>query len=109
MKRAKTSSLVFLFVLWLFIFTAFSTIEARKYHGKKSKMHKNKKHKDGNQSNPPDGVISQAPAPAPLPHFGTYPTQSPVFSIFSFGAKANGVSDDSKVAAIYTQIHSFPE
>ncbi|KAI3472486.1 hypothetical protein Pfo_031310 [Paulownia fortunei] len=95
MKRANTSSLVFLFVLWLFIFSTVS-IEARKYHGKKSKMHKNKKHNDGDQYNPPDGVNSPTPTPAPLPHFSAYPTQSPVFSILLFGAKANGVFDDSK-------------
>ncbi|EYU22514.1 hypothetical protein ABFS82_05G018100 [Erythranthe guttata] len=75
MKRAF--SLVLLLVIWLFVFSALS-IDARKYHTKKTKMHKNKKHKN----NP-------APAPAPLP-------DSSVFSILSFGAKANGVSDDSK-------------
>ncbi|KAL7110328.1 hypothetical protein ACP275_05G018400 [Erythranthe tilingii] len=75
MKRAF--SLVLLLVILLFVFSALS-IDARKYHTKKTKMHKNKKHKN----NP-------APALAPLP-------DSSVFSILSFGAKANGVSDDSK-------------
>ncbi|KAL2233639.1 UNVERIFIED_CONTAM: Polygalacturonase [Sesamum indicum] len=95
MKKAKTSSLVFLFLLWLFVLTALSTIsiEARKNHGKKSKMHKSKRH---NQNSPPNRANSPASAPAPLPQFGTYPTQSRVFNILSFGAKANGVSDDSK-------------
>lgn len=50
-------------------------------------MHKHKRSRDGD----PNGGVSQAPAPAPLPN------QSPVFNILSFGARANGVSDDSKV------------
>ncbi|PIN14913.1 Polygalacturonase [Handroanthus impetiginosus] len=99
MKRANinTSSLIFLFVLWLFIFTSFSTIEARKYHTKKSRMHKSKEH---NQNDPPNGVNS------PLTPEPAYPTQSTFFSILSFGAKANGVSDDSKVkedCSLYTR------
>lgn len=107
MKKAKTSSLVFLFLLWLFVLTALSTIsiEARKNHGKKSKMHKSKRH---NQNSPPNRANSPASAPAPLPQFGTYPTQSRVFNILSFGAKANGVSDDSKVnkiTATYTHVY----
>ncbi|KAH6801950.1 Pectin lyase-like superfamily protein [Perilla frutescens var. frutescens] len=93
MKKAKTSSLLLFFLLCLLILTAFSTIEARKHHGKRSKMHKHKKSKGGDQS----GVVSQAPAPAPLPDYGASPTVQPlVFNILSFGAKANGVSDDSK-------------
>lgn len=77
MKITNTFSLVFISLLLLSIFTAFSTIEARKHH---SKMHKiKKKHKHANQNNPP------------------LPNPSPVYNIFSFGAKADGVSDDSKV------------
>ncbi|GFP97478.1 polygalacturonase at1g48100 [Phtheirospermum japonicum] len=74
MKRA--SPVLLFLVLWLFVFSTFST-EARKY-GKKHKMHKNKKHKYGDQNNSPDGA---------------FPT---VFSILSFGAMADGISDDSK-------------
>lgn len=90
MKITNTFSVVFISLLLLSVFTAFSTIEARKHHSKRSKMHKIKKHKNGaNKSNPP-----YAPSPSPLP---SPSDQSPVFNILSFGAKANGVSDDSKV------------
>ncbi|KAL1539342.1 galacturonan 1,4-alpha-galacturonidase [Salvia divinorum] len=83
MKRAKASSLLLFLVLCLIILAAFSTIEARKHHGKKIKMHKNKKSRNG------DATL--APAPSPLANSGP-----PVFNILSFGARANGVSDDSK-------------
>ncbi|XP_047958478.1 polygalacturonase At1g48100 isoform X3 [Salvia hispanica] len=83
MKRAKASSLLLFLVLCLVILAAFSTIEARKHHGKKIKMHKNKRSRNGD--------ASLAPAPSPLPNSGP-----PVFNILSFGARANGVSDDSK-------------
>ncbi|KAL8550522.1 hypothetical protein ACS0TY_009084 [Phlomoides rotata] len=86
MKITNTLSLVFISLLFLSIFTAFSTIEARKHHSKKSKI---KKHKDANQNHPP----YSSPSPAPLPNPSDQP---PVFNILSFGAKANGVSDDSK-------------
>ncbi|XP_057811022.1 polygalacturonase At1g48100 [Salvia miltiorrhiza] len=89
MKRAqKTSSLLLLLVLCLLILAAFSKIEARKHHGKRIKMHKHKRSKNGD--------ASLAPAPAPLPDSGPGPSKSPVFNILSFGARANGVSDDSK-------------
>ncbi|XP_042020043.1 polygalacturonase At1g48100-like isoform X1 [Salvia splendens] len=83
MKRAKASSLLLFLVLCLVILAAFSTIEARKHHGKKIKIHKNKRSRHGD--------ASLAPAPSPLPNSGP-----PVFNILSFGARANRVSDDSK-------------
>ncbi|KAG6396489.1 hypothetical protein SASPL_142640 [Salvia splendens] len=83
MKRAKASSLLLFLVLCLVILAAFSTIEARKHHRKKIKMHKNKRSRHGD--------ASLTPAASPLPNSGP-----PVFNILSFGARANGVSDDSK-------------
>lgn len=77
-------------VLCLLILAAFSTIEARNHHGNRSKEHKHKKGKGCDQN----GAKSQAPAPSPLPNSGT------IFNILSFRAKANGVSDDSKVSKI---------
>ncbi|KAL2547143.1 Pectin lyase-like superfamily protein [Forsythia ovata] len=51
-------------------------------------------HKHNKQRN--DVGNSPAPAPSPLPRFGVNPVQSGVFNILSFGAKGDGVSDDSK-------------
>ncbi|KAL2519555.1 Pectin lyase-like superfamily protein [Abeliophyllum distichum] len=52
-------------------------------------MHKHNKQRN-DVGNPP------TPAPSPLPRFGANPVQSVVFNILSFGAKGDGVSDDSK-------------
>ncbi|KAL2547021.1 Pectin lyase-like superfamily protein [Forsythia ovata] len=51
-------------------------------------------HKHNKQRN--DVGNSPVPAPSPLPRFGANPVQSVVFNILSFGAKGDGVSDDSK-------------
>ncbi|XP_051144811.1 polygalacturonase At1g48100 [Andrographis paniculata] len=91
MKKARPFSPILHFVFWLLIFISFSTLSvgAKKHRISKSKLHKNKT-KDEKQNKPPR--CATAPAPPP----GTYPTQSLVFSILSYGAKADGVSDDSK-------------
>lgn len=95
MKENKISSLLFIFVLWLIIFAAFS-VEAKKNHKNKSKMHKHNKKRHGSYfANFPSPSPSSSPAPS-----GVYPTQSATFNILSFGAKGNGVSDDSKVKQI---------
>ncbi|XP_023551610.1 polygalacturonase At1g48100-like [Cucurbita pepo subsp. pepo] len=61
-------------------------VEARKqYHSKKNKHQKQKGVDNGNGS---------GPAPPPFPDYNQ--TQSTIFNILSFGAKGNGVSDDSK-------------
>ncbi|CAA3029342.1 polygalacturonase At1g48100 [Olea europaea subsp. europaea] len=55
-------------------------------------MHKHNKKRHGNYfANFPSPSPSSSPAPS-----GVYPTQSATFNILSFGAKGNGVSDDSK-------------
>ncbi|KAL3644508.1 hypothetical protein CASFOL_009688 [Castilleja foliolosa] len=72
----KRSSFVLpLLVLWLLIFLIFST-KARKYHGKKFEMH------ISDQNISPGGAFPVTESP-------------PVFSILSFGAIADGISDDS--------------
>ncbi|KAJ9169522.1 hypothetical protein P3X46_017707 [Hevea brasiliensis] len=87
MKRNKSIFHLFFIFVIMAAFTMFAIIvEARKQHSKKSKP---SKHLKGSANIP-------GPAPAPLPHRGSYPTQSSMFNILSFGAKGDGVSDDSK-------------
>lgn len=97
MKRNRNFSLL-LFVVFLgILFITFSVIsvEARKYRVKKSKPHKHQNDRNGNGNR-----NSPGPAPAPLPH---YPTRSTIFDVMSFGAKGDGVSDDSKVIIVQWQ------
>ncbi|CAI9785150.1 unnamed protein product [Fraxinus pennsylvanica] len=56
-------------------------------------MDKHNEQRNGN-------YVANFPAPAPS---GAYPTQSATFNILSFGAKGNGVSDDSKVNVLTKQ------
>ena len=67
-------------------------LEARNNHIRNSKTHKHQKDKSGNGN-----THFPSPAPAPLPHRGSNPNPSSSFDLFSFGAKGDGVSDDSKV------------
>ncbi|KAF2292769.1 hypothetical protein GH714_028050 [Hevea brasiliensis] len=72
MKRNKSISHLFFIFVIMAAFTMFAIIvEARKQHSKKSKP---SKHLKGSANIP-------GPAPAPLPHRGSYPTQSSI-SIF---------------------------
>uniref|UniRef100_A0A2N9IQV6 Pectate lyase superfamily protein domain-containing protein n=1 Tax=Fagus sylvatica TaxID=28930 RepID=A0A2N9IQV6_FAGSY len=95
-----------LFLFFLVTFTIIS-VEARNHPIKKTKPHKHLKDKSGNgdtrDSNFP------GPAPAPLPHHGSYPPQSSIFNILSFGAKGDGVSDDSEaLLAAWKAACKFP-
>ncbi|KAL5725064.1 galacturonan 1,4-alpha-galacturonidase [Ranunculus cassubicifolius] len=94
MKRTKNSP-VFLLLLLLIIFAALftSSIEARKNHNKKTKGHKHQKQRKGGGS----GNYAPGPehAPAPAPSHGSYPT-SDIFDVLSYGAKGDGIADDSK-------------
>ncbi|KAM1065751.1 hypothetical protein ACFX13_021567 [Malus domestica] len=88
MKRSRNSStLLFLFLIVCVTFFTVS-IDARTHHIKKSKPH-NEHHegKGGSHKSHFPG-----PAPAPLPPSGSRTT----FPVLSFGAKGDGVSDDSK-------------
>jgi galacturan 1,4-alpha-galacturonidase len=94
MKSSKNSSvLVFVFFLVIMIFVKFCliSVEARKHHIRKTKPRK------GGNGGDTRGSNFTAPSPAPLPDYGSYPTSSTIFDVLSFGAKGDGVSDDSKV------------
>ncbi|XP_027362829.1 polygalacturonase At1g48100 [Abrus precatorius] len=94
MKRNTSFSLPFFMFLLMIVFVTFSIIsaEARKTNIKK-KLHK--RHKDNHSSNghTRGGSHPPCPAPAPLPHYGP---QGKTFDILSFGAKGNGIVDDSE-------------
>ncbi|KAH9708779.1 Pectin lyase-like superfamily protein [Citrus sinensis] len=97
MRRNDKSSLLFVLIFLLIVSVTFSimSVEARKHHTKKSKPrpHKHQKDKHGPE---PDSRFP-LPAPAPLPHYGSYNrTKSSIFDVLSFGAKGDGVSDDTK-------------
>ncbi|OMO80154.1 Glycoside hydrolase, family 28 [Corchorus olitorius] len=94
MKRDRRLSLLaFMAIIFLlFITSSITSVEAKKHSVKKSKPHKSKHQKDKNIKGNPCPDSSSAPA-APLPN---YPTGSKIFDILSFGAKGDGVSDDSK-------------
>ncbi|XWS34755.1 hypothetical protein CRYUN_Cryun21dG0064700 [Craigia yunnanensis] len=95
MKRDKRLCLLaFMAIMFLvFITSSITSVEGRKHHVKKGKTHKHQKDKNnkGNSTAP-----DSSPAPAPLPGYGSYPTGSNIFDVLSFGAKGDGVSDDSK-------------
>ncbi|PON99007.1 Glycoside hydrolase [Trema orientale] len=96
MKGSKNSSLLILLLILVIFLVTFSTIsvEARKHQTKKNKPHKHKKDKGGNGNSP--GSNSSCPAPVPQPPSGPYPPKSNIFDVLSFGAKGDGVYDDSK-------------
>ncbi|KAF7829336.1 polygalacturonase [Senna tora] len=86
MKRSTSCSFL-LFFMFLLIFDVFITssvitVEARKNHMKRSRPHKQhqKHHSNGHSQG------SQSPSAS----------QMATFDVMSFGAKGNGVSDDSK-------------
>ncbi|XP_028769430.1 polygalacturonase At1g48100-like [Neltuma alba] len=84
MKRNTNNSLLFLlFLLILVLLTSccFISVEARKSHNRTRKPHKH--HGHGHHAH------SQSPASSPTQ------TQTYTFDVVSFGAKANGISDDS--------------
>ncbi|KAI5352292.1 hypothetical protein L3X38_005183 [Prunus dulcis] len=91
MKRSKNlSSLLFLFLI-AFLTFLITSVEARKNHTKKSKPHKHHQGKGATSGN--NTHNSHLPGPAPAP---PQPQQSTIFLVLSFGAKGDGVSDDSK-------------
>lgn len=94
-KNYRHSSFIFFLVLVLIFATAFSiiSVDARKHHSKKSKIHHKhrKQQRNGGGNSAPNCSNPLSPAPSPTP------TQSHIFAILSFGAKGDGVSDDTKV------------
>lgn len=102
MKRNKSSFVLDVMIFLFIVFTTFSIIcvEARKHHTKKSKTHKHHKQKgEGSGHSAPGSACSPGPAPSPLPRHCPYPNRSNSFNILSFGAKGDGISDDSKVGS----------
>lgn len=93
MRWNRTSSARFFLLLLLILLTTFSimSVEARKNHGKKSKMHhdQHKKQKNNKGNVTPPGT-SYSPAS----------TNTTIFDVLSFGAMGDGISDDSKVNII---------
>lgn len=94
MKTIKSSPLLAMLLGFIIVAAAISTlsVEGRKHYVKKIKS-KHRRH----SKNTPTG--SPAPAPYPSIHDG-------VFDILSFGAKGDGVSDDSKVRTNIIHIFS---
>lgn len=93
MKTVKSLPLLAMLLGVIIVAAAISTIsvEGRKHQVKKIKP-KHRRH----SKNTPTG--SPAPAPYPSTHEG-------VFNIISFGAKGDGVSDDSKVLPYISNIN----
>ncbi|KAK6922257.1 Glycoside hydrolase, family 28 [Dillenia turbinata] len=91
----KTCSLLVVLTLCVVVVIAFSftSVEARRSsHMKKTKPQKHHKHR----SPPPDFESSPSHQTPPLPPYGPFPTQSSIFNVLSFGAKGDGISDDSE-------------
>ncbi|KAJ6981219.1 polygalacturonase [Populus alba x Populus x berolinensis] len=99
MKSTRHSSVRFFLFVGVVIFITFAiiSVEARKHHNNRHKPHKHLKDKGSNGHKAPDPATNiPGPAPAPLPRYGSYPANSTIFDVLSFGAKGDGVSDDSK-------------
>ena len=96
MKIIKSSPLLAMLIGFIIIAAAISTIsvEGRKHHVKRIKP----KHRRHSRDTP---TASPAPAPYPSTHDG-------VFDILSFGAKGDGISDDSKVRTNIIHIFLIP-
>ncbi|GFY91549.1 pectin lyase-like superfamily protein [Actinidia rufa] len=88
MKKDRNSSLTLLMFFLAIALITFSivSVEGRKNHEKKNRAQKQRKQRNEHGSVP-------GPAQSPLP---SYPGQSSIFDVFSFGAIGDGVSDDSK-------------
>ncbi|XVE92376.1 hypothetical protein REPUB_Repub01dG0092100 [Reevesia pubescens] len=95
MKKDRSLRLLPFMAIMILVFIASSitSVEGRKHSVKKGKPHKNKKDKN-NKGN--DTAPGSSPSPAPLPGYGSYSSGSKIFDVLSFGAKGDGVSDDSK-------------
>ncbi|XP_077242721.1 pectin lyase-like superfamily protein isoform X2 [Tasmannia lanceolata] len=101
MKKKKNISILLVLVLSIVISIAHLSIsvDARKSQGKSSRAHKHQNQRGGNNNKKippaPDHFPSYIPAPAPY-NDGSYEPHSSIFDVLSFGAKGDGVTDDSK-------------
>ncbi|XP_017970601.1 PREDICTED: polygalacturonase At1g48100 [Theobroma cacao] len=94
MRRDKSLYLLALVAIMFLVFitSSITSVEGRKHNVNKGKPHKHQKDKNHKGN----GAPHSSPAPAPLPGYDYYPTGSNIFDVLSFGAKGDGVSDDSK-------------
>lgn len=102
--KGKTTpfSFHFFLVFLLFLLVTFSliSVEATKNLAKKHRI-RNPKHHKNHRGN---AATHAAPFPSYAPHAAPFPSYAPpssttsnIFNLLSFGAKGNGISDDSKV------------
>ncbi|KAK9090371.1 hypothetical protein Sjap_023548 [Stephania japonica] len=82
-NKVSTILILLLFLIMFLFALSISSVDARKSHNKKNNALKH--HKQRGQG-----------SPAPAPFVGSDPTQLGIFNIFAFGAKGDGISDDSK-------------
>ena len=109
MRKNKSSSILVALLILVIVCVTFGNIsvEAKKHHTKNNNKHKAHKHKKDKGGNGDDSRDSNSPASAPsppLPPCGFNRSQSPIFDVLSFGAKGDGVTDDSKVIHTYNAI-----
>ncbi|KAG8493066.1 hypothetical protein CXB51_010370 [Gossypium anomalum] len=96
MKLHRSLCLVALMFL-VIIISSITSVEGRKRHHHKNKKDKKKNNSDNKNNGDNCTVPGSSPAPPPtIPGNASYPTGSKTFDVLSFGAKGNGVSDDSK-------------
>ncbi|KAL6007082.1 hypothetical protein ACLOJK_032578 [Asimina triloba] len=89
-KTNKFSLLLFLLQLSTMLSVAYlsvSVVEGRKGYGRRSRA---PKHGGGSSKKSPDQDHFGSSAPSPAPQYST------IFDVLSYGAKGDGVSDDSK-------------
>ncbi|KAI3842882.1 hypothetical protein MKX03_008672 [Papaver bracteatum] len=104
MNKTRNSSqsvcllIVFLVIIFTISFSTTTCVEARKnYHHRNTKNH----HGDKHSHNKKRGHFP-APSPSPTPTFkptqpNPYTKKSNIFDVLSFGAKGDGIADDSMV------------
>ena len=98
-EMKKSKSFPILLVLVLLIVMYVSVVNARKSYERKNRAqsHHQQKGRSKGRKHAPDPDHFSSSAPAPAPSYGSYEPHKPIFDILSFGAKGDGVSDDSKV------------
>ncbi|RWR94048.1 polygalacturonase [Cinnamomum micranthum f. kanehirae] len=96
MKKSKSFPIIL--VLVLLIVMCLSVVSARKSYERKNRAqsHPQQKGRSKSRKYAPDPDHFSSSAPAPAPSYGSYEPHKPIFDILSFGAKGDGVSDDSK-------------
>ncbi|XP_058088317.1 polygalacturonase At1g48100 [Magnolia sinica] len=100
MKKTKKFSVLFVLFLSVVLSIAYLSVsvDARKSYEKRSRVHRHHKQRGRGKNNKkgPDPDHFNSSAPAPAPYDGSYEPHSNIFDVLLFGAKGDGVSDDSK-------------